>query len=436
MNRRKFLSGFLQLTLSSFVLRIVGMAYRVVLQGRIGAEGMGLYQLIMTVYMLFSMLSCAGLTITVSRLCAESPHAARSIVCKSCLYAAAVGTALGLILYLFSDFAASSLLGDARAAGALQWIAPSLPLMGISAALRGYFLSIGDVARPTIAQITEQFVRVALVLILLYLFDITELSNACAVILFGATAAELLSCAMHILFAASLRHSPKNPYPLQGILHGIFPILLGCAVQSGMQTAENLLIPRLLHLSGISASQSLAQYGMLGGMVLPVLLFPAALPAALGTLLLPEIARAHVLGHSITVHRLSRRTLRLTLLLSAASCAGFLLIGKPLMQLLYQSEPAGGQLLLLAPLLPPMCIDTLCDALLKGLGKQTATMLIETLDGLIRIIGLFLLLPLFGMQGYVIVLYASALLCCLTRLVCLDHAVSLFTMHKKRPCAV
>ena len=105
------------------------MIYRIVLSERIGMEGMGLYQLIMTVYGLFSMLACAGLTITVSRLCAERPRAARSAVRSACLYAGALGTALGAALLLAADGIASRLLGDGRAAMALKWIAPSLPMM-------------------------------------------------------------------------------------------------------------------------------------------------------------------------------------------------------------------------------------------------------------------------------------------------------------------
>ena len=75
MDRKQLLGGVTMLSLSTLFLRGVGMVYRVVLSERIGAEGMGLYQLIMTVYLLFSMLSSAGLTITVSRLCAERPEA-------------------------------------------------------------------------------------------------------------------------------------------------------------------------------------------------------------------------------------------------------------------------------------------------------------------------------------------------------------------------
>lgn len=416
MNRNKAIQGVLLLTLSSFFLRGIGMVYRIVLSDRIGTEGMGLYQLIMTVYMLFSMLACAGLTITVSRLCAEQPRSGRSIVARSCGYAAVLGGALGAILFLLSGWIAERLLGDARAAMSLRWIAPSLPMMGISAVLRGYFLSRGDVARPTAAQMTEQVVRVGLVLFLLFYFDVAGLATACAVILFGATAAELVSLALYSAFYLRCRQGEGEVFPFSSILRGTLPIWLGALLQCGMQTAENLLIPTLLKLSGASASHALSQYGLLSGMVLPILLFPAAFPAAVGTLLLPEIARDNALGRFERVRGLTLKTLSATLYLSVAFCALFLLFGQGLMQFLYQSEAAGGLLILLAPLLPLLYVENICDSLLKGLGRQSATLVIETIDSALRILGILLLLPRLGMMGYVLILYLSAVLCALTRL--------------------
>ena len=408
MNRNKAIQGVLLLTMSSFFLRGIGMIYRIVLSERIGMEGMGLYQLIMTVYGLFSMLACAGLTITVSRLCAERPRAARSAVRSACLYAGALGTALGAALLLAADGIASRLLGDGRAAMALKWIAPSLPMMGISAALRGYFLSRGDVARPTVAQMTEQVVRVGLVLFLLFSLEITELSQACAAILFGATAAEAVSLSLCALFYARSREPAGESLPLREVMGGVLPIWLGALLQCGMQTAENLLIPVLLKLSGASASHALEQYGLLSGMVLPILLFPAAFPAAVGTLLLPEIARESARGRAERVRALTRKTLAAALYMAVGFCALFLAFGQELMTLL-------------TPLLPLLYVESICDSMLKGLGRQGATLVIETMDSALRILGILLLLPRLGMMGYVVILYGSAVLCALTRLKLLLH---------------
>ena len=425
MDRNRALRGVLLLTLSSAALRGIGMVYRIVLSERIGLEGMGLYELILTVYGLFSMLACAGLTITVSRLCAEGRE--RAAVRAACLYAAALGTVLCAGLYGSAEFLAGALLGDARAARALKWIAPSLPLMGMSAALRGAFLARGDLLRPTLAQLAEQVVRVGLVLALLFLWDVTDLSQACAVILFGATFAEGVSLLLCALLYRRVRSAgaAEAALPWGPLLRGVLPIWLGALLQCGMQTAENLLIPPLLQRGALSASQALAQYGLLSGMVLPILLFPAAFPAAVGTLLLPEMARERARGREERKRALTRKALGAALGLSLLCAGFFLLFGEKLMLLLYGSESAGGLLLLLTPLLPLLSLESVADALLKGLGKQGATLALETLDALLRVLAILLLLPRLGMLGYVLVLYGSAVLCALTRLRLLFAAVGL-----------
>ena len=430
MDRRQLLGGVTMLSLSTLFLRGVGMAYRVVLSERIGAEGMGLYQLIMTVYLLFSMLASAGLTITVSRLCAERPEAQNSVVRKACGLAFWVGLGLCGVLFAGSEGIARRLLGDERAVNALRWIAPSLPMMGISAALKGFFLARGDVLRPAIAQICEQLARVGLVLGVLFRWDVTGISSSCTVIFAGAAAAEIVSMAM--LWGFYRRAGVRTAGVLPGgfLLRGCGPIWLGSLMQCGMQTAENLLIPVLLKASGASGAHALAQYGMLGGMVLPFLLFPAAFPAALGTLLLPVIARENAAGHRGRVGRLTRRTLRATLVLSMGFCGAFLVGARPLMELLYDSEAAGGMLRLLAPLMPFLYLDNIADAVLKGLGRQGKTMIVEAADSVLRIVGVVILLPKMGMMGYVLVLYGSGIVCAAVRLRMLFGAIKSIPAQK------
>ena len=188
-----------------------------------------------------------------------------------------------------------------------------------------------------------------------------------------------------------------------------------------MVAAQILLIPVLLKLSGASASHALAQYGLLSGMVLPILLFPAAFPAAVGTLLLPEIARESARGRAERVRALTRKTLAAALYMAVGFCALFLAFGQELMELLYDNAAAGGLLTLLTPLLPLLYVESICDSLLKGLGRQGATLVIETVDSALRILGILLLLPRLGMMGYVVILYGSAVLCALTRLKLLLH---------------
>ena len=122
MKRRRALAGIFTLALSSFALRGAGLLFRLALTDRLGAEGMGIYQLISTVDLFCSLLTCAGIPLTVSRLCAERRSQARSVVQQACFYGAAMGLLPAMALFLFSDSLALHLLGDIRTAAALRWI--------------------------------------------------------------------------------------------------------------------------------------------------------------------------------------------------------------------------------------------------------------------------------------------------------------------------
>ena len=60
MDKGTFVKNTVILTGASLALRGVGMVFRVYLAAKIGAQGMGLYQLITTVYNLFLTVATAG----------------------------------------------------------------------------------------------------------------------------------------------------------------------------------------------------------------------------------------------------------------------------------------------------------------------------------------------------------------------------------------
>ena len=68
----RIVGGAALLCIFGLATKGLGMIFRVYLSNRIGTEGMGLYQLVMSVYALFTTFSTAGLTVSVSRLTGEA----------------------------------------------------------------------------------------------------------------------------------------------------------------------------------------------------------------------------------------------------------------------------------------------------------------------------------------------------------------------------
>ena len=172
MRKTGYMKSAAILTGTGLVLRAAGMVLRVYVAGQLGAEGMGVYQLIFTVYNLAVTLATAGLSVTATRLCAQclargERGAVGPVMRRMLALALALGLSCGLAQFALARMAAQWWLKDMRAVLALRLLAPSLPFMALSAVLRGYFLAVRNVRPNALAQLFEQAVRISVVMLLL-----------------------------------------------------------------------------------------------------------------------------------------------------------------------------------------------------------------------------------------------------------------------------
>lgn len=420
MNIPKALRGVLVLTGSSFALRAMSMVYRIYLSGKLGPEGLGLNQLISSVCGFAALCCSTGIATAVMRLCAEKPQQAKAVLRRAQLLALGLAALCMAALLVLAPLLARHIIRYEAATLPLRLYAVALPFIAASACLRGYFLAAGHVGRVTLAQFIEQILRIGLsVLLLERLGQRLDTATALAVVFLSSAIGEVVSLLCYeLLFRA--HKPPQSPLqqPAYGQLASIgTPILLATLVQSGMQTVESLLIPPMLGLSG--AGNALAQYGIMTGMVLPILFFPAALPGAIGTLRMPAVARHNAQGNRQAVQENVRISLGSTMMVSMLFMALFLSLCQPLMQVLYKNADAAALLFTLAPLLPLLYLDRIADTLLKGIGRQKAALAIEIGDSIVRLGLIWGLLPALGLRGLVITYYVSSLGTCLMRLACL-----------------
>ena len=193
MKKHTFLKNAFILTATSLLLRTVGMFFRVYMSGKIGAEGMGLYQLIFSIYVLASTFATSGISTAVTRLVAEeAPEGGRPasrILRRSLTLSATAGLLSGLAVFFAAEPISLYWLKDIRAVPALKILSPSLLFMGVSACLRGYFIARRKVSSSSNAQLFEQAVRMAVVFFLIDYFAPKGISFACAAVLLADTIA-------------------------------------------------------------------------------------------------------------------------------------------------------------------------------------------------------------------------------------------------------
>ena len=395
------LGGALVLAGANLAMQGVSMLFRVWLSRRVGAAGMGLVQLVLSVGGLAMTAGVSGARVAALYLCAEELGLARSRgvarVLEACLrYGLAASMAAGLALILGADLLARRWIGDAAAAGSLRLLGLFLPADCLGAILSGWFTASGRVGRLVGVQAVERGASIVLTVLLL-----RAGGDACRAVVLGGGLASLLGLAAMAMICLRALPRPDPAIPAaKRLLRLCLPLALGDYLRAGLSTASHLLIPRGLARSGGSSEAAVAAYGVIHGMVFPVLFFPAALLYALADLLIPELSRLRVQGETTRIRALADRCFRLGAVFACA-CAGTLhLLSAPLGQLLFHSEQAGFYLALFAPLIVVLYLDAVTDGLLKGLGQQLYCIRCSIFTSALEVAGLLVLLPRLGVTGY------------------------------------
>ncbi len=416
MNHTKFFKNAALLTGTGLLLRAAGLLLRVLLANVLGEEGMGIYSLTFTVYMLFVTLAQSGIAAAVTRLVAEylalgQPGRAKGAL-QACLrWAMALGLLFCAVLLFSSDFLAARWIGNASCAFALKMLALSLPFMSVSSCYAGYFVSRREVQATCLSQTAEQAVRLGLVALVVVLFRHAGLSVLLGMVVLCNTISEGVSCVFLVLAS---RHRPlpvKREAPSRGSIRKIaLPVAASRYLSTALHTTENMLIPTAIASYTGDYSLGLAQFGALKGMAIPLLFFPASFLTALSSLLVPEVTDTSARSDWRSTRSIVARALGVTITLSVMISGVFFLYGDFLGETLFHSKTVSMMLKVLAPITPFMYMDTIADGLLKGLDQQGKALRNNTVDSMLRIILIVFAVPTFGIYGFLGVMVFSNIL--------------------------
>lgn len=405
----------LLLTAVSFLMRYVGVSFQVFLSNKIGADGIGLFQLTMSVSMLSLTIANSGIRLATTRLVSEelgsgNHSGIKSAVRRCLLYAVSFGTLAALLLYFGAEFIGNVWVGDSRTILSLRLLSLSLPFVAMSSVMGGYFTAVQRVIKSSAVSAVEQFVRIGVVVYALSLLKPDNLEYSCAIVVVGGVAAEMVSFLLiFITYLLDKRRYKAKTQASGDLTKRMFKIALPLAFSSYARTAlstlEHLLVPRGLKKSGISSSNAIAAYGTIHGMVFPILLLPSALFSSMSELLIPELTEAQIRDDTLRIELIVNHILRLCLMISIGITGIMFFYSRELGGAIYSSKEAGYYMMVFSPLLVVMHLDSITDGMLKGLGQQIHSMRYNILDSLISAVMVYVLLPKYAITAYIFIIY-------------------------------
>ncbi len=410
------------LTVISFLIKGEGMLFRSYLSARIGSEGMGLYQLIMSVYSLFATFATSGFTVAVSRLVAEKRNlysdkegeaTGRRILSMGICIALCISLLASVLLMGLSPFLAKFVLKDYRTSKPLFILGFSMVFMAVSACLKGYLLGTGQIYKPSMVSLFEQTVKISVTVFFFKTFLLGEqnLESFCIGIVTGLTLGEFSSFLLLTFMYAFGKGKDTPVLPMETRKNSLLSVgkvtlpIAGSAYTSNLlHTVESILIPAMLEISMGSKSDALSVFGIIRGMAIPALFFPFSFLSAVVSVAIPQIS-----GTTDKHERDSKiqKIMKTVTVYSIPAGSIFFFFSKDISLLLYGSSESAYAIKILATVTPFMYIETVSDGLLKSIGEESRVFRYGLYNSALRLISILLFMRSTGEIGYIILLIVS-----------------------------
>ena len=393
------------LTVVNLLLRFVGTSFQVFLSSRIGAVGIGLLQLTMSVGSMAMVAGMGGIRTATMYLCAgelgrKKPQNVTWVLSGCFVYSICFSGTVAFFLHRFAPFIAESWIGDHRVVTGIRLLAAFLPCTCLCGVMTGYFTAAKRIGTLAAVEVAEQMASMAITMTALTLWAGADAGKACLCVILGSSMGAVLT--LSCLVALRYRERPETGpriHVTRDICRTALPLAAADDLRTGIVTVENLMVPKRLALN-TTVENPLAAFGTLSGMVFPVLMFPACILFGLAELLIPELARCQASKSRNRISYLLHRSLKVSMLYGVFFSGLLFLQAEPLCMGLYKNPEAGRTLKLYVLLIPMLYCDAIVDAMIKGLGQQTVSVRYNIFTNILDVVFLYLLLPKYGMGGY------------------------------------
>ncbi len=399
-------------------MRFVSLGFNIYLSNKLGSETIGIFTLIMSVYLFFVTIATSGLSMAITCIVSEelekrNRNVAFQTLRTSMLMSLIFGIIAGSLIIIFSNFIISICLHNLVSSKILIYIAIGLPFISVSSCINGYFSAIRKVYKTAVSQCFELILKIIITIILLP----NSISKGVESICISLILADVFSEIVSFTFIYICYLYEKKGFSDAKISFGNFkritslslPVALTSYIRSGLSTLKQLIIPARLELSGLSCSLAFSNYGIIQGMVMPILIFPNIFISSFSNLLIPEFSR-YTATKNNNLHIVCDKIFTLTSIFSICISSIFFLFSNELSLAIYQNLESANWIKLLSPLVFFMYMDTVIDGILKGLQKQVFVMFGNIIDLVVTILILYFLLPVLGIYGFIFSIIVSEIL--------------------------
>lgn len=408
-----FRNGFI-LTVTALIIKFISMWFNIFLSNNIPSSIIGVWTLLMCVFLFLNTIAQSGINLASTRLVAEekSHGNVNNIPCimKSCLLYSLVFSVFSIFLtILISPYIMRAVLKNLVPLHLLYILALALPFSSLSSCLHGYFMAMGKIFVISVALFLEIFIQVMLV-IFFHNSMLNTTENVCLALILSLVIADFISFSyLFFTYCKQMKlfeHRYIKKY-IKEVCKISLPVAIATYLKSGLSTIKNALIPIALTAYGFSRNESLAYYGLISTTIMSLLMFPYTFVQSYSNLLIPKLATYDKRKDMKKIRSISFKSIKVTGIFSLFVCTVFILFSRFINNKFYSNLYIETYLRILSPIIIYVYIDNVVDNILKSLDFQFFVMVINIIDLIVSICFIKTIIPKYGIEGYIFVLYFS-----------------------------
>ncbi len=407
---KSFIRGTAVLMVAIFLSKLLGFVFRIQFMRIAGEEAVGIYMTAYPAFIFFLSLVQLGVPIAIAKVIAELDVKGEKEKIASVMKTAYLLTFLTAIAFipasiLFIPYLAENLLGNAASAGALYAGVAIVPIAAIGGLIRGYFQGIARMEETAWSQIIEQTLRIALITWLLPIVFSAESNAMNAAYAMGITFLAELASVLYLIYKylgqkrkRKTKNDVKKLYPLEPILTISLPSSGSKLFGTFTWFLEPIIFLRALAMSGITAVAATSLYGVISGVLIPLLLFPSFIPYALSVVLVPAVSGAAASSNQKKLRNRIHLALRLSAITGTFAATVFFIHGEALAEKLFQVTEGAQYMTILAPVFFFYYIQSPLYSILQATGEAKAGMMNSVYGGIAKLGVMFILASQPGLQ--------------------------------------
>lgn len=424
MKKDTFIRDTIVLTLTNSTTGILKFIFSIILSKKIGAEGMGLYGLIMPIYDLFCCIVCSGLIASVSKeisiFFSKNENSSLKISVQTSLKFIFIWSLLVcLLLFSSSPFITNNFIKDSRALLSLKVISPALIFVALSAILKGYFYGISRVNIPAIIDIVEKSMRITVVIAIISIFALKDITTTVTAIYISITAGEFVSFIILYLFyrnssrkyLVDYKKSESRSQLLFNILIISIPLCVNDCLSTSLSTISTLIVPHRLLVAGINHTNALSMIGKFMGMAVNISFFPTIVITSMCIVLIPDLSQILEKHDYYSLETRINKVVKISFLLGISTLAVCFSLSTNLGELFYNRNDLGTYIKCAALCAPFAYTSTTTFSILNGIGKQGTLLKNSLIISVEELILLYFLtsIPCINILGYGISLVITSI---------------------------